>query len=426
MPEKLAPGHRLPHDQVAESQRERLIAAITDLAHERGYCDTTVSDVLRRAAVSRASFYQLFSNREHCALAAFDVHVARLQAEAISAYRSRDLDSQQSLRAALDRVLHAVISWPAAARLWSSEISTVGGAGLTRRERVANTAANALAGALAEISGAAPRPTVARAMVGAINRLIYTRVRDGHELELPGMVDELLAWMLSYRSTGFAEREWSGRRGSTATGNPLPSTLTSDRDDKAATIRERIVTAVADLASKQGYQAMTYRDIATAAQISLTTFYNNFANKQEAFLAAFDVTSDRLTDVVVQVFQTTSEPARALSDSVTALVNEFNVDQTKLRLAFIELPSTGRPGLQRLDRVLQAAQDGLRESFGPRVERCDAAHEIAVGAISEILVSHTVTGRLAELPRMAPELSYIALTPLVGTDAALEVRTEPA
>ena len=60
---KLAPGLRLPHEQVVASQRERLLSAATDLAAEQGAQDTSIHDLLSRAGISRATIYEVFSNK---------------------------------------------------------------------------------------------------------------------------------------------------------------------------------------------------------------------------------------------------------------------------------------------------------------------------------------------------------------------------
>jgi hypothetical protein len=49
-----------------------------------------------------------------------------------------------------------------------------------------------------------------------------------------------------------------------------------------------------------------------------------------------------------------------------------------------------------------------------------------MGAISELLISSTITERLDELPQQAPEPSYVVPCVLVGPDVALEVTTEHA
>lgn len=53
-------------------QRLRLCAAMADAMAEKGYVGTSVEDVLKRAVVSRQSFYQLFDSKLDCFMAAFD------------------------------------------------------------------------------------------------------------------------------------------------------------------------------------------------------------------------------------------------------------------------------------------------------------------------------------------------------------------
>jgi len=70
--------HRLSAEVVAASQRSRLLAAITALVAERGYAGTTITDLARRAGVSPNVFYEHFSDKEECYLAAYDVFVELL------------------------------------------------------------------------------------------------------------------------------------------------------------------------------------------------------------------------------------------------------------------------------------------------------------------------------------------------------------
>lgn len=62
--------HQLSREEVEESQRDRLLWAITEAVAEKGYIATTVTDVISRAKVSRTTFYQLFHDKLDCFLAA--------------------------------------------------------------------------------------------------------------------------------------------------------------------------------------------------------------------------------------------------------------------------------------------------------------------------------------------------------------------
>lgn len=410
---------------MAANQRERLLAAITDLTHERGYWATTVADVLARAAVSRASFYQLFDNREHCMLAAYDTHVTRVHGDTLSAYRTPALTGRDRLHAALERIFQHVVSWPAAARLSTSEISAVGTAGLKRREQTATVCARALASAMREIVDRLVSLTVTRAIVGGISRVIYTRVRDERERELPGMTEELIDWMLTYDSEVSGETEEAcGEEAPVIRTQSVPFTLTNIPTPEGTlgrgVPRERILAAIADLAREGGYQAMTYRDIATTAQVSLTTFYKNFASKQEAFLAVFDVVCEHLRQIVDGARHAAPDSTRAVHDSLIAVLDAFARDPDAARLAMLEVLLTGRPGRERSDEVLRQVEEGLKSRLAATMGR-PITYELVTGAISDMLCDYAINDRLAQLPALGPELSYIALAPFVGAGAAREL-----
>jgi hypothetical protein len=54
---KLQPGRRLPPEEVARNQQERLFAALVAVVAEKGYEATRVEDLLELSGVSRSAFY---------------------------------------------------------------------------------------------------------------------------------------------------------------------------------------------------------------------------------------------------------------------------------------------------------------------------------------------------------------------------------
>ena len=60
--------------------------------------------------------------------------------------------------------------------------------------------------------------------------------------------------------------------------------------------RERILSAVIATAGTKGYGSTTIGDISRLARVSRDTFYAQFANKEECFLAAYDTMTRELLD----------------------------------------------------------------------------------------------------------------------------------
>jgi AcrR family transcriptional regulator len=70
--------HGLSPQQVAESQRERLLAATAELVGDRGFGGVPVVDISKHAAVATRVFYANFESKEAAFIAAFDAVVDHL------------------------------------------------------------------------------------------------------------------------------------------------------------------------------------------------------------------------------------------------------------------------------------------------------------------------------------------------------------
>jgi AcrR family transcriptional regulator len=78
--ERLPRGrHGLSPEFVAQNQRERLIAGLTEILFEVGYQKTTVSLIGQRASVSKSDFYKHFESKDDCFFAAYEAAIGRIR-----------------------------------------------------------------------------------------------------------------------------------------------------------------------------------------------------------------------------------------------------------------------------------------------------------------------------------------------------------
>lgn len=83
---KLPPGpHGLPRELVRDNQRRRILLAALDVFAERGFAAATVKDLIGAAHVSRATFYESFTDKEACMAALHDEILAWLWEEVADA-----------------------------------------------------------------------------------------------------------------------------------------------------------------------------------------------------------------------------------------------------------------------------------------------------------------------------------------------------
>lgn len=170
--------HRIPTDLVERNQRERLVAAAAEACAEKGYAETSVADLARRAGVSTATFYKLFPGKLECALEAHRELSARLLEEVDRACGGPE-GREAELRAGARTVLELLAADPPTARLLTVEVLALGPAGSERSD--------------AAISALAERTGAEWSVVAGISMLIGKRVMAGEAAVLPELEDELVA-----------------------------------------------------------------------------------------------------------------------------------------------------------------------------------------------------------------------------------------
>src|SRR5512146_683902 len=85
--ERLPSGREdLAEPLIAHSQRERILIAMAKSCAAKGYNATTISDICEPAGVSRATFYELFKDKEDCFHAAMEVSLADAMGRIVAVY----------------------------------------------------------------------------------------------------------------------------------------------------------------------------------------------------------------------------------------------------------------------------------------------------------------------------------------------------
>ena len=126
--------HQLDPAVVKESQVARMIDAMTALCAEDGFANVSVADVLKRSGVSRKTFYEHFSNKEECLLAAYDAGVAVLGARIAAAVNEAEREGRSVLRETVSAYIDALADSPEFAKLFSVEMLAGGPIARKRRD----------------------------------------------------------------------------------------------------------------------------------------------------------------------------------------------------------------------------------------------------------------------------------------------------
>ncbi len=180
--------HGLPRQTIRESQRWRMLEAITETVGKHGYAEASVADVITIAGVSRKTFYEHFADKEECFLTAYEVLSARL-VDAMVATRE-DRDGPIRRRAQIATYFDVLAKDPVAARVFIVDVLGAGSRALASRERVNDSFARAVLGTTVD----ALRRT---AIVGGVNAMTVTRLLEGGDAKLARLVEPVCEFIES-------------------------------------------------------------------------------------------------------------------------------------------------------------------------------------------------------------------------------------
>jgi AcrR family transcriptional regulator len=189
---------KLPSDLIRAIQRERLIVAMLNAAAELGYLETNVQDVIDRAGVSRPTFYEHFSNKEDCFLAAFDTSAERLRKKVHSAARRGGDVWRDRVRYGLVALLRFAIREPDTARTLVVEARAASEAAVRRRVELLDDFARCLDDEARELLTAPPPRTAVTAagIIGGVESLLYSRLCKQEYDQLEALLPSLMYFVV--------------------------------------------------------------------------------------------------------------------------------------------------------------------------------------------------------------------------------------
>src|SRR5487761_794477 len=194
--------------QLADLQRARILGAMLDVACERGAATVTVAHVVERSGVSRRTFYELFTDREDCFLAAFEQAFSYACERVIPAYQTEKA-WRERIRAGLAALLSFLDEEPLIGRVLIVESLAGGPRTLRRRaEAVAKLTSVIEEGALEGKSSFTPPPLTGEGVVGGVLAVIQARLAEESHAPLVQLTNPLMSMIvLPYMGAGAARRE---------------------------------------------------------------------------------------------------------------------------------------------------------------------------------------------------------------------------
>jgi AcrR family transcriptional regulator/DNA-binding MarR family transcriptional regulator len=185
-----------------------MLAAMVEVAAERGMAEATVADVVALSGVSRRTFYEVFGDREDCFLAAFDDAIGRASERVLPAYQVSGR-WRERIRSALMALLRFFDERPSTARVLVLESLGGGSKVLERRQRALRPIVAAIDGGRGDArAGLEPSPLTAEGLAGAVLAVIHARLLEGDGEPLVYLTNELMSMIVfAYLGPAQARRE---------------------------------------------------------------------------------------------------------------------------------------------------------------------------------------------------------------------------
>ena len=181
------------------------------------------------------------------------------------------------------------------------------------------------------------------------------------------------------------------------------------REEVLASQRGRMLAACCRAVAEKGYARFTVADVLAGAGVSRETFYEHFRDKEECFLAAYELA----TDVVAEAMGAADPgegrtPLERWDSMLRAYLEAMSSEDGYARVFLVDVYAAGDRALARRREVMERFVELIARMVGARSRADRFACEALVAAISSLVTVRVAVGRLDELPKLRRPLLDVA------------------
>jgi AcrR family transcriptional regulator len=422
------------------TRHERLLEAVVAIVSEHGYENVTVTQLVSRAEVSRASFYEHFTSKEACFLVAL-ADVERSVLDAV--VRGIEAQPRQIAAVAAMAALAAFAqAHPTHAGLLMNATMAAGPRALDARDRGVDAIARLVDDGHRRVHANTQAPALSsEILIGTTYRLLGSRLRRA-EHEQEAMHEDLLDWMAAYEAPA-GEECWQSLAVFPAPAHapllaraPLraPPALAPGRPRRstpavAENHRLRIIFATAEIIRRDGYPAASVAEITRAAGVDSRIFYKLFADKHGAFSALREFAFQHAMAVTAGAFFAAADWPRRIWEAAGAFTRFLEQNPALTHACLIENDAGGPETVQRFDDLVAGCTIFLEEGYQyrPSTMASPPSH-VVLDAIAqaelEIIYRQARNGSSSDMAALVGQVAYICLAPFVGAARACELIDE--
>jgi AcrR family transcriptional regulator len=181
------------------------------------------------------------------------------------------------------------------------------------------------------------------------------------------------------------------------------------REEVVGSQRERILSAMARAVGSKGFARATVADVIALAGVSRETFYEQFSDKEDCFLATLEQAADALLGAIaISTPMVASDPVEVLDGVLAVYLDLLRAEPAAAKAFLIDAYGAGPVVTARRVELQQRFVDAVATIFGvasaPPASAERFACEALVAAISSMVTVRLGSGRIDELPALREPL----------------------
>lgn len=211
---------------------------------------------------------------------------------------------------------------------------------------------------------------------------------------------------------------------------PLPAGRHGfSREQVAHNQYERLIAGFASAVAEHGYNEVTIAHVTREAKVSRRVFYANFKDKEECFLAAFDVVVAHVHELVAEAVESAPDwPHQAIAAAREALA--FLASEPDLaRLCLVESQGAGPAVAARFHDAVRELVVPLEKGRGERSSDRPlppTTEDSTIGAMVSLVSRKVAAGEASRLEDLLPDFTEFILSPYLGPDEAARLAAASA
>jgi AcrR family transcriptional regulator len=187
--------------------------------------------------------------------------------------------------------------------------------------------------------------------------------------------------------------------------------------------RQAMLEAVLATVGARGYEQTSVRSILSHTGIYRQAFYDNFADKQDCYLKAYDLGLERVEALVLEAAAGRRTWLGKLRTGLTAFLDFLDAEPDVGRALIVEVHAAGPEALGKRTAALQrvtAFLDQGRAATGADDDVPTIATEGVIAGIHAIVHARLASGASFGFRDLLPDFMYFAVLPYFGPAVASE------